>query len=231
MTRRTYTPEQEVEIVRRYIAGERMRSLAEVFGGSRGTIRTALNRHGVADRHRAGKPSWRTFTPEKVQEIARLWHEGMSQTAIAERLDTTQTNISRALIEHGIQPVKRYSHHGQPPTSLWYRRGSENPRWRGGRVSIAGGYIVVKLPPDHPMASMRNGHGYVMEHRLVMAEALGRPLRKDETAHHKNGNRADNRPENLELWVRRQPTGQRATDLLAWAEEIISRYGPEREML
>lgn len=74
---------------------------------------------------------------------------------------------------------------------------------------------------SHPMATRS---GVVLEHRAVMAEILGRPLLKGETAHHKNGNRADNRPENLELWVTLQPSGQRPEDLLAYAKEIIARY-------
>jgi len=68
-----------------------------------------------------------------------------------------------------------------------------------------------------------NGNKY--QHRIVMEEILGRPLLSHENVHHINGNRADNRPENLELWNTSQPKGQRVEDKVAWAREILDLYG------
>ncbi len=98
-----------------------------------------------------------------------------------------------------------------------------------GRDTTERGYIELQLRSDDPLVGMTKGNSRrVMEHRYVVAQSLGRPLTRDEFVHHRNGIRHDNRPENLELWTRAHPDGQRVADVYAWAREFVERY--EREV-
>jgi hypothetical protein len=75
--------------------------------------------------------------------------------------------------------------------------------------------------PGHPRAISSS---YVFEHILIAEQVLGRYLLAGESVHHHNGIRDDNRPENLELWTRPQPSGVRVSAAIMWARTILERY-------
>lgn len=98
-------------------------------------------------------------------------------------------------------------------------------RRKGKRIRRPEGYIHL-YEPEHPNARK---DGKLAEHVKVMSKVLGRPLVKGENVHHRNGVRDDNRPENLELWRVSQPCGQRVSDLIRYANDLIGLYGSDPE--
>ena len=104
-------------------------------------------------------------------------------------------------------------------------RAEEPIRVVTGDGSFSHGYWKVPVPPEDRW--LVGGQAAVAEHRLLMARELGRPLHEDEVVHHINGDRTDNRPENLELWSTAHPKGQRIEDKVEFACAILCRYAPE----
>lgn len=155
--------------------------------------------------------------------IRQKINEGQSLRMVASFLGIDHCVLSREMKKVGIhvptraESAKRtWKNHKHPnlgkrgPDSYMYGRrqdpeavakrikkisGSNNYHWSGGRKYHSGGYVCV-YAPDHPC---RDKNGFVLEHRLVMEQKLGRILSSDEIVHHINGNKEDNRPENLEL--------------------------------
>lgn len=102
-------------------------------------------------------------------------------------------------------------------------------RWRryGDPLTLSPTYGKGHLLPDGYVLLWVQGRR-ILKHRYVMECHLGRELLPGETVHHVNGVRDDNRLENLELWSSSHPSGQRVADKVAWAEELLRLYAPER---
>lgn len=178
------TPEQGDEIERLYAEGQSTTKLGERFECNARTIANVLKRRGVQLR-RQGAESAFGKDPVRVAKAVELHKEGWSQLRIGQKLGVSQPLIGRVLIGRGFATREGGSRHSQ---------------WKGGRIPASGGYMQIWVPVDHHFAAqMRTKSGYILEHRLVMAEHLGRPLTRQETVHHINDDKADNRIENLQL--------------------------------
>jgi len=125
--------------------------------------------------------------------------------------------------------------HGEE-NPMYGKRKHDAPRWKGGRKQRADGYILVVAPDDHPYPadqSKRTGLKYILEHRWVMEQHLGRYLRPEEVVHHINGDPTDNRIENLQLFASQSqhiriahPEGMRGEKHPNWRGGLFDNRGP-----
>jgi hypothetical protein len=143
-----------------------------------------LKTHLLECGYEVWKGPWkmRMATKEQLYELHHV--KSMSSAAIARLYGCAQQTAYRRLRHFGIARKQ-----GTAPK----RRGPDNPNWRGGRYVNNRGYVFV-YKPHHPQA-MQNG--YVAEHRMVAADSLGEQLSAAEEVHHVNGNKLDNRRDNL----------------------------------
>ena len=86
------------------------------------------------------------------------------------------------------------------------------------------GYVEIKVGQQR---SRRHSH-WMLHHRYIMERHIGRLLFDHENVHHINGQRDDNRLENLELWSTSQPAGQRVADKLVWCDWFKAQYENEQ---
>jgi hypothetical protein len=183
---RRFKPEQVETIASEYRAGASLARLARRHGGSPQVVAKALARAGVERRAKGTRKFW---TDERVAWMREQHETGRSQGSIAQEIGLSQTAVGRKLRDLGIlRPTPK-------------AKGQDHGSWKGGRVVDGSGYVRVLVADDIDvkLAGRTISGGYVLEHRLVMARALGRPLTRRESVHHINGDRTDNRLENLQL--------------------------------
>jgi hypothetical protein len=182
-----FTLEVEAEIMRKYQAGAYAAQLAREYGCVLGTIQEIRQRHGIPLGHHGHRIR---FTPGQLEKMTQLHKEGKKYPAIAKVFGVAPETIRVNLRDIGAVPER-----GRRKMTGIY-----GSTWKGGRPKpTLKGYQPIYIDPSDPLASMRNRVGYVLEHRLVMAKYLNRALTRMETVHHINGNKLDNRIENLQL--------------------------------
>ena len=167
-------------------------AIADIVGCSKCTVYRRLNAHGIKRRGHTSK--YPQLNDKEWLEDAYV-NQGRSLNSIANEVGSTPGNIGDHLDVMGIsrRTVKA-------ALSLKYPNGLKGElasNWKGGKVNKSG-YVYIQAP-DHPYCTKL---GYVMEHRLLAEQALGRFLKKDEIVHHIDGDKANNDIENLEVLTR-----------------------------
>jgi len=105
------------------------------------------------------------------------------------------------------------------------RYGEKSPQWKGGRRKTKLGYITL----SKYFWEGEEIRKPILEHVLIMSQHLGRLINTSkQSVHHKNGIRDDNRLENLELWDKSHPFGQRVEDKVSWAIEFLKENAPHK---
>jgi hypothetical protein len=130
-----------------------------------------------------------------ADELRRLYEQAGSCTALARWLGKPVPTMRSQLVRAGL--VTKRSGYRSPKKVA--HAGPDNHNWKGGTYMHSDGY-VYELAPTHPDAP--KGKGYVLQHRLVVERQIGRYLLPSEVVHHRNENKQDNRPENLEIATR-----------------------------
>lgn len=191
-----YLPAQKQTMADQYRSGESLSVLAAMHGCSVTNVWQILQTLGVPMRKKGRAPRVSQATLDLLKQRRS---EGINSRRIADELGVTVGDIGRWLRLLGL------------PTNT-KGPGADSTGWKGGRIHYQG-YVGVWVEPSDPLSAMAWGSGYVPEHRLVMARSLGRCLTKNETVHHKNGDKADNRIENLQLRQGKHGKGVRAVCL------------------
>ncbi len=197
------TPELEAAICEEYPhPGSDMDKLAAKYGICRDTVARILRSNGVEScysLHKIGRTRRSTSPAHNRIEVSQGTQREICNAYRTDpypgvRVLEKQFNLGRAVLNRILSAHKIPKH---APGGRRGQLGSLSANWKGGRVSL-GGYIAI-YKPDHPHSSKL---GYVMEHRLVMEQVLGRFLLPSEVVHHRDEKKDNNAPGNLLLMTR-----------------------------
>lgn len=148
-------------------------------------VRGALAKQGIPTPREGRRHNPYAACDRNAETVLRMCEEGCSLSEIGRAVGTKNEEVKKFLRRKGI--TKAF------PT---YLEGERHYAWKG-RLVDKDGYILIHCK-GHPNA--RKHTHYVFEHRLVMEEVLGRILLPTEVVHHKDGNKQNNDPLNLQLF-------------------------------
>jgi hypothetical protein len=174
-----FSREQVEALVSEFAEGASLATLSKKHGGNPVTVRNALRRAGVNTTRK--KPKF--WTPERLRWLQEQVSVGRTIEDIASEVSASPESVGRRVIIPVRSAVSGANHHA----------------WKGGRTKNADGYTLVTPTPEEMLLCPPMANGYVLENRLVMAKALGRPLLSTETVHHIDGDHANAELSNLQL--------------------------------
>lgn len=177
--------ERANKIVKMFQETRSTRVVADTFGISPNTVRYVLKQNNIPTPREGRVQNHDTACERNRELVLRLCEEGHSLAEIARRVGTVGREVKKFLRRNGV--TKEF---------VTWREGEDHYAWKG-RLIDKDGYILVHVK-GHPNA--RKHTHYILEHRLVMEEALGRTLLPNEVVHHRDGNKQNNALENLQLF-------------------------------
>ena len=112
-----------------------------------------------------------------------------------------------------------YSNEGNPMYGI---RGENSKHWKGGNRNSNYGYKMIY--DDDIENKSRKSDRYHLEHRFIMSRHIGRPLKKEELVHHRNGIKTDNSIENLEITCIRDHSSHHYKDRIVTRDKITGMF-------
>lgn len=174
--RRQIPDDLTISVVSDFKSGMTYSALAEKYGVTKHATRECIERAGARERRRG--PVSIVTEADKI-EIKRLFDAGVPVRHIRKTIKVSHGCVRKTLYDFGIKHLSRPKKHS--------------------KVTLKSGYVLIMIRQNDPFFCMATQSSYVLEHRLVMARHLNRPLDQHETVHHINGDKGDNRIENLQL--------------------------------